>query len=125
MGYVSTSNDVVVTAIIHAGPTAKRTRTTFRPDPEFQEDGIATRYEESGRQDGYLGDWHSHPGGSPRMSWRDRRTLQAIAEYGPARIANPIMVILHGDMWNVAAWQFLRRTFLAYEKCVLLRSELY
>jgi integrative and conjugative element protein (TIGR02256 family) len=125
MGYISASNEVVVTAIVHAGLTAKRTRTSFRPDPQFQDDGIATRYEASGRQDRYLGDWHTHPGGSPRMSWRDCRTLQNIAEYGPARIANPVMAILHGNDWKVAAWQFSRKTFLAYGNCVLLRSELY
>lgn len=125
MGYLSASNDVVVTAIVHAGPNAKRTRTTFRPDPKFQDDGIAGRYEASGRQDRYLGDWHTHPGGSARMSWRDHRTLQDIAEYGPARITNPLMVILHDDDWRIAAWQFSRKTFLAYGNCVPVRCQLY
>lgn len=125
MGYISASNEIVVTAIVHAGPAARRTRTSFRPDPRFQADGIARQYEASGRQDSYLGDWHTHPGGSPRMSWRDRRTLQHIAEYGPARIADPVMVILHGEDWKIAAWQFSRKTFLAYENCVPLRCELH
>jgi integrative and conjugative element protein (TIGR02256 family) len=125
VGYISISRDVVVTAIVHAGPDAKRTRTSFRPDPRFQDDGIAQQYEASGRQDCYLGDWHSHPRGSPSMSWRDRRTLQDIAEYKPARIANPVMVILYSDDWKIGAWQFLRRRFLAYANCVPLQYELY
>jgi len=125
MGYISASNEVVVTAIVHAGPGAKRTKTSFLPDSQFQDDGIATRYEISGRQDRYLGDWHTHPRGSPRMSWRDRRTLQNIAEYGAARIANPVIVILHDDDWKVAAWQFSYKTFLSYGNCVPLRPELY
>jgi integrative and conjugative element protein (TIGR02256 family) len=98
MGYISASSDVVVTGIIHAGPDAKRTRTSFRPDPRFQNDGIAQQYEASDRQDCYLGDWHTHPRGSPSMSWRDRRTLQEIAEYEPARIANPVIVVHPADL---------------------------
>ena len=125
MGYVSDSTNVVVTAIVHAGPEAKRTRISFLPDPRFQDDGIAQQYEASGRQDNYLGDWHSHPKGSPSMSWRDRSTLQDIAEYKPARIANPVMVILYGDDWKIAAWQFSRRRFLAFSNCVRLHFQLY
>lgn len=125
MGFISVSRDVVVTAIVHAGPEAKRTRISFRPDSRFQDNGIAKQYEASGRQDCYLGDWHSHPKGSPSMSWRDRRTLQDIAEYGPARIANPVMVILYGDKWRIAVWQFSRKRFLAYGNSVPLHYELY
>lgn len=121
MGYVSNSQEVVVTALVHAGPNAKRTRWTFRPDPQFQNEGIAEQYEASGRHDRYLGDWHTHPGGSGNMSWRDRRTLQSIAECDDARIANPVMVILHGEDWQPAAWQFSRKTILAHAPCIPLR----
>jgi integrative and conjugative element protein (TIGR02256 family) len=122
LGYFSDSNEVVVTALVHAGPKAKRTRWSFRPDPQFQNDAIAGKYEASGRQDRYLGDWHTHPGGSRNMSWRDRRTLQSIAECDDARIANPVMVILHDDDWKLAPWQFSCKTILAHAPCIPLSS---
>jgi hypothetical protein len=36
MGYISDLNEVAVTAIVHAGPAARRTRTSFLPDPQFR-----------------------------------------------------------------------------------------
>jgi integrative and conjugative element protein (TIGR02256 family) len=125
VGYVADSGDIVVTALIHAGPRARRTRWSFRPDAGFQNREIARHYEGSGRLDGYLGDWHTHPGGSSRMSWRDRRTLQAIADYPHARIRNPVMVILHGADWKPAPWQFSRRTLLAHAPCTPLVPKVF
>jgi integrative and conjugative element protein (TIGR02256 family) len=125
LGYVSDSNEVVVTALVHAGPAARRTKWSFRPDGDFQNEGIAKQYAASGRRDLYLGDWHTHPGGSANMSWRDRRTLQAIAQSPEARIANPIMMILHDHKWKVATWQFSRKSILASAPCVPLQTEIF
>lgn len=41
----------------------------------------------------YLGEWHSHPGGSPNPSGNDVREMRAIAKDVSYRCPKPIMVI--------------------------------
>jgi integrative and conjugative element protein (TIGR02256 family) len=111
MGYVSESKDIVVTGLIDAGPLAQRTKTTFSHDFDYQSDLMAQMYEASGRLDRYLGDWHTHPKGSRRMSFRDRRTLRHIAMSESSQNSYPVMLVLSGDHWTISAWQFLGSTF--------------
>ena len=59
--------------------------------------------------DNYLGDWHTHPGGSPTLSFRDRKTLKQIARWKPARSITPVMVILNGQKWQVTPWRLSER----------------
>jgi len=42
----------------------------------------------------YLGEWHSHPGGSPVPSEQDRTTMRGIATSEDYRCSTPILVIL-------------------------------
>jgi integrative and conjugative element protein (TIGR02256 family) len=106
MGYLSDQCDIVVTALVPPGPCAKRTRISFAPDTAFQIAAIARLYEASGRMDNYLGDWHTHPGGRPTLSSRDRKTLEQIARWKPARSITPVMVILSGQRWQVTPWRY-------------------
>jgi integrative and conjugative element protein (TIGR02256 family) len=104
MGYWS-GKDAVITTIIGAGPKAVHRRYSFTPDDQWHAKEIARVYEESGRVITYLGDWHSHPYGSPRLSIKDLATLFRIATHKPARAPKPIMGILHSNPnWELAIW---------------------
>lgn len=87
-------NTGLITDITGPGPEAIHKRTSFIPDYRFQEEQIRMIYEKSGRVSTYLGDWHTHPGGSAKLSLIDRVTLHRIANFGPARARTPLMSIV-------------------------------
>ena len=76
------------------GPRAQHRRRSFTPDADWQEHIIATAYEASERRVTYLGDWHTHPGGSPTLSDMDMRTLEVIACHPEARCPDALMLVL-------------------------------
>jgi integrative and conjugative element protein (TIGR02256 family) len=110
MGYWSDSGtEVVVSTMISAGPAARQTEEAFTPDHAFQESEIARVYEESGRTQTYLGDWHSHPDGTVSLSLSDRRTLTRILDAREARLDRALMAILAGGpRWELAVWALAR-----------------
>ncbi len=114
MGYFSRKKTVVVTDLVGPGPKAQHNRYSFIPDYKFQEKQIAQIYDESNRFHTYLGDWHTHPGGSATLSGTDARALENIADYPKARAPLPIMVLLAGgpDPWNTKAWQLRSKSLL-------------
>lgn len=100
-----TTEHICVTDIVGPGPGASHARDSFVPDAEWQSEEVARLYAESGRRLAYLGDWHTHPGGTSNPSLRDQQTLSAIARHAPARCPQPIMIILgqhHGDEWTAS-----------------------
>lgn len=123
-GYWASDDVVVVTAIVDGGPLAVRSPEGFIPDAAHQATRIADLYEDSGRVDTYLGDWHSHPEGSVSLSWTDRRTIRRISRHRPARCPVPLMIVVGGvdcaavcgvdpdggDVWELACWSFDRRS---------------
>ena len=125
MGYIANLKDIVVTQLVHAGPLARRTKSSFSPDSQFQDKKVAKLYSASGRLDGYLGDWHTHPFGSHGMSSRDRRTLKQIAGCRTARVLNPVMLILSGSPWSISAWQLSRSKLLGRSTFTLIKTEFY
>jgi [CysO sulfur-carrier protein]-S-L-cysteine hydrolase len=42
----------------------------------------------------YLGEWHSHPGGSNRFSGHDLTTMKAIASDDGVKMENPLLLII-------------------------------
>jgi len=109
MGYVQGS-EAVITNWIAAGPQARHSRSYFEPDYEFQEDEISRIYRASGRVTTYLGDWHSHPGGTLALSRTDRRTLRRISNHSKARAKQPLMMIVAGrEMSDFGIWSWQRR----------------
>lgn len=93
LGYLS-GDDVVICSVIGPGPLARRTKTTFLPDSDWQTAELASAYEASFRRYTYLGDWHTHPSGSGKLSMRDVRTLRRIARSAEARAPRAISVVL-------------------------------
>jgi integrative and conjugative element protein (TIGR02256 family) len=105
---VATSNDVWVEAMIGPGLASEHWPTRFVPDAGYQQGELARMYEESGRCLQYLGDWHTHPNGSPALSWTDRRTLRRIALDPDARQTRPLMMILgYGGPWKPAVSRYV------------------
>jgi len=101
VGY-HTEGDIIITTIIGPGPRGEHGAHWFVPDQTYHEEEIARIYHSSGRMSTYLGDWHSHPKGRPRLSLRDRRTLRRIARTPDARAPQPLMLIVSGGApWNI------------------------
>ena len=105
--------EVVITTKIGPGPKALHEPRRFVPDADYQEAELARRYALDRARFTYLGDWHSHPLGTRRLSRLDRRTLRQIASYADARAPNPLMAILtpgaESMTWEIAVWHFRSR----------------
>jgi integrative and conjugative element protein (TIGR02256 family) len=117
IGYYSGINELVVTNVIGPGLKATHSKSYFKPDADWQELEIERLYNESGRRNTYLGDWHTHTLACTGLSWRDKKTLRRISKYKPSRIKSPIMGImsLHDD-WELVVWQLKTiRSFLLFD----------
>jgi integrative and conjugative element protein (TIGR02256 family) len=98
LGYISPDgSDIAVTHLVGAGPEAVHRRNSFEPDAIWQQGQLNRIYQESGYLTTYLGDWHSHPEGSPTPSREDTRTARRVARYQGSRIAHPLTIILGGS----------------------------
>ncbi len=84
----------VLTDVIGPGSQAIHEPTSFDPDQVWQEAEVARVWRDRGGQVAYLGDWHSHPGGSLRPSWLDVSTARRIAAAPAARAPRPILLVL-------------------------------
>lgn len=104
VGYVADGQQPVVVAVIGPGPAAVHQRNRFQPDHQWQCEQLDDLYERSSGRLVYLGDWHTHPDGSPQMSWLDRRTIRAIARHSPAQCAQPLMLIGGGSPEHWLWW---------------------
>lgn len=106
MGYwVAPSAEAVIVGQVGPGPRATHRRYSFEPDYEWQEAEIARIYRKSHRQHTYLGDWHTHPSGTSRLSWKDLRAMREIAQCRDARVVVPIMALLSGaSSWSLHMW---------------------
>lgn len=115
MGYWGDEEQVVITAMIPAGPKAMHKRHSFAPDQHWQVVRIAEHYERSGRTETYLGDWHTHPGASTaQLSGADRDTLRRIIRARKARAPQPICIVIYGRAgdWALRAWTASERRSL-------------
>lgn len=124
VGYRGEGGDLVITTIIGPGPKALHEKTRFVPDHAYQDEKIARLYKMSGRQHVYLGDWHSHPGGSCALSRTDRRTLRRIARAKEARIAEPVMIVIGGGPveWRTCAFRIMRHSFFRVVRTIRIVS---
>lgn len=106
--WVEQFREVVVTSVVGPGPGAEHHRSRFVPDDKYQEEELARLYQQHGRLQTYLGDWHTHPVGPAYLSKLDRRTLSKIASFQSARIPCPVMVVMSRgeDDWILAAWRW-------------------
>jgi integrative and conjugative element protein (TIGR02256 family) len=110
LGWGVDHDDVAVADLVGPGPKATHSRSRFEPDTHWQRLRIAEAYARSGRIHRYLGDWHSHPGGSATPSRRDRRTAHKISRHRAARARRPVMLIVNGAerSWTPNAYRLQR-----------------
>lgn len=107
VGYVAASGEPVAHAVIGAGPKARHAPARFEPDHLWQCEQLDALFTGSSGQWVYLGDWHTHPDGQPKMSRLDRRTLRRIATHSEAGITRPLMLIVAGSSgaWMPAVYR--------------------
>lgn len=120
MGYWGNTHEAVVTAIIGPGPNAIHRERMFKPDNDYHTKEIARHYELSRREETYLGDWHTHPGGPAYLSGKDEQTLRQIASYAEARLPQPLMMILGTRPFGLKTWLVLP----SREKPIIAAGEL-
>lgn len=82
----------VAVHVIGPGPKARHERYGFEPDATWQAEQVATAWSQDNTLE-YLGDWHTHPGGTTRFSPLDHAAALTIAAAPLARQPNPIMVV--------------------------------
>jgi integrative and conjugative element protein (TIGR02256 family) len=110
LGWSPHPDAVVISRVIGPGPRACHRAASFEPDAAWQEERLEQAYEQAGRRLHYLGDWHTHPRGTVRLSRTDRATLQRIANHPDARSARPVMAVLAGGpLWHAVVHQYIRR----------------
>ena len=85
-------HSVVVHQAIGPGPSARNDRGGFEPDTEWQAAQVATAWAANMTLE-YLGDWHTHPGGTTGFSELDRATARTIATAPEARQPRPVMLV--------------------------------
>ena len=107
---------------IGPGPGAEHAAHTFSPDQSWQLQQIEEWYDSNPREAWYLGDWHTHPDGVARPSWRDWFVARRIAKHRDALNRHPLMAILaidEEDAGSLSVFQFhalrLRRCPIAGE----------
>lgn len=96
-------NDRVVVDVVGPGNAALHGRTKFIPDHSWQVQQINRIFEETSGDIDYLGDWHTHPTGTVRMSAEDHVTLKRIAK----KIGGAVMLIASpvcGQGWTFGGW---------------------
>ncbi len=104
VGYFADNGEPVVLNAVGPGPAATHRRYRFLPDHAWQCEQLDFLFEQSKGALTYMGDWHTHPNGIPRMSWLDRRTLRSIARHPDAKVPRPLMLIGGGSPQN---WDWL------------------
>lgn len=110
----------VIREVIGPGPSALHSPARFEPDAHWQYAELDRLYASSGGVLRYLGDWHTHPDGSPQMSTLDRRTLASIAACRHTKEPNPLMLIGGGgnDAWAWRVHIYTGRTIARKAKTV-------
>lgn len=123
--------DVVVERMVGPGGQAEHSSKGYKPDDAFHADQMDRAFRESTGAIYYLGDWHTHPGGSVRMSRKDQLTLADIANFQASHQPHPLMLIAargDGDPWRFAAWRLTGRWRLGpftLPRIVALRPKVY
>lgn len=125
VGYFAESEEPVVFAAIGPGPNAVHLQNRFMPDHSWQCEQLEDLFQKSSGAWVYLGDWHTHPDGSPKMSRLDQRTLRSIAQYKQAENPRPLMLIGGNSSpdWDWVGFQYrsnrLIRLWASYRQCSL------
>lgn len=95
-----------VTAMIDPPPDSRATHTCFSRGILGLPEKITAINEESGGQLGYIGEWHTHPSGTPSMSQTDFATAQRFkTEFVSMRNSIPVFMMIFSPK-GMAAYIF-------------------
>lgn len=92
LGHTSKTT-TTVSVVIGPGPKAQHERHGFTPDADWQAAEVAKAWNLD-RSVEYLGDWHTHPGGTTRFSDLDRQAAVTISRSAAARQPRPVLLVL-------------------------------
>ena len=100
--------------VVGPGPAAVHEPRRFEPDHDWQAAQVAELWTRDESLE-YLGDWHTHPGGSATLSPLDKDALRVIAAATDARQAIPVRLIvaLHPDTTRLGVTALFRGDFKA------------
>lgn len=120
-GYRASTTEFVIEEISGPGPFAKHSPHAFVPDYEHDELLALQKFENSGGNARYLGDWHSHPNKSNSyLSRRDRSALRSILRSEDAQLNSALSMIFsgtHEEGWDPKIWVAeLVQTLLVFER---------
>lgn len=85
-------HSAAVLHVVGPGPTARHDRYRFEPDANWQAAQVAVLWAADPTLE-YLGDWHTHPGGTTRFSELDHAAARTIASAPMARQSKPFMLV--------------------------------
>jgi integrative and conjugative element protein (TIGR02256 family) len=102
--YTPPTNDVVVTHVIGPGPSATHRRTRFVPDRAFDDGALSDLWETSNYCIRYVGDWHTHPGGSSHLSSTDKAFMQHALRDPKSFLKYAVVAIVFGQLTDVRFW---------------------
>lgn len=127
IGYEAESGDPVVTSIIGPGPKARHGRFRFKPDYDYQQELLDSRFRQTAGRETYLGDWHTHPSGECALSRRDVSVLRRIASCASAGTRRPIMLVLvpSDHDWTACTMRLITRGRLRRAKLQPLTRRLF
>jgi integrative and conjugative element protein (TIGR02256 family) len=76
------------------GPQARHRPWSIAPDRPATQAAIDEVHNQSDGALSYIGEWHTHPGGSERPSRRDLSSIETIANEETVDLAEPLMLIV-------------------------------
>jgi integrative and conjugative element protein (TIGR02256 family) len=116
LGYWRADGKSVV--LTHATPPGRRgTPFGVRVDADRHRPLFDQAWQASEGQVTFLGDWHTHPGGPPRPSQRDRQALEQLAKEPDYQTEWPLIAVIANPRWP---WRNSPRApafFLKLDEC--------
>lgn len=106
--YPQESQDIVITDVIGPGSDAVHMRTRFVPDREFHDHALEKLWERSQHKIRYVGDWHTHPGGSSALSSIDKAFMRHALRSRAAYLKYALVAIVFGDLSDMRFWCLYR-----------------
>jgi integrative and conjugative element protein (TIGR02256 family) len=88
------SGDSVVVLAYGPGPRARHRPWSIAPDREATQAAVKEVHASSEGALSYIGEWHTHPGGTDRPSRQDLNSIATIASEEGVDVAEPLMMIV-------------------------------
>jgi integrative and conjugative element protein (TIGR02256 family) len=92
---------IYVTRILEAPPDSEGSPYAFKRGIQDVPEYVSNVYERTGGMIGYVGEWHTHPGGGSELSALDQRAVQVIKPYlDEIGIPTHIMIVTRQGIYS-------------------------